>query len=44
MPNFSIKHPVTTVMLVLIVIILGGMGMMSLKQELMPEMNLGIAV
>jgi HAE1 family hydrophobic/amphiphilic exporter-1 len=44
MPDFSIKHPVTTVMLVLIVVILGGMGLLNLKQELMPEMNLGIAI
>lgn len=41
---FSIKRPVTTVMVVLIVVILGIVSLTNLKQELMPEMDLGIAI
>jgi len=44
LPAFSINRPVTTVMLTLIVVILGVVALTNLRQELMPEMNLGIAV
>ncbi|MCL1828741.1 MAG: efflux RND transporter permease subunit [Oscillospiraceae bacterium] len=39
-----IRRPVTTVMVILIAGILGVISLISLKQDLMPEMNLGIAV
>ncbi|MCL2399253.1 MAG: efflux RND transporter permease subunit [Defluviitaleaceae bacterium] len=44
LPAFAIKRPVTTVMLTLIVVILGLMAFVNLRQELMPEMDLGIAI
>lgn len=44
LPAFSVKRPVTTVMLTLIVVILGIMALMNLQQEMMPEMDFGIAV
>ena len=44
LPGLSIRRPVTTVMLTLIVIILGFIALTNLKQELMPEINLGIAI
>ena len=44
LPQLSVNRPVTTVMLTLIVIILGGLGFMNLQQEMMPELDLGIAV
>jgi len=44
LPEISIRRPVTTVMLTLIVVILGLISMTNLRQELMPEINLGIAV
>ncbi|MDR1559260.1 MAG: efflux RND transporter permease subunit, partial [Clostridiales bacterium] len=42
--ELSIKRPVTTVMFVLIVIILGVVSLTNLKQDLMPQMDLGIAI
>ena len=44
LPELSIKRPVTTVMVVFIVVILGVLSFINLKQELMPEMDLGIAI
>ena len=44
LPAFSIRRAVTTVMLTLIVVILGVVALTNLQQELMPEMNLGIAI
>ena len=44
LPALSIRRPVTTVMLTLIVIILGVISLTNLKQELMPEINLGVAI
>jgi len=44
LPEISIRRPVTTVMLTLIVVILGVISLTNLRQELMPEINLGIAV
>lgn len=44
LPEISVKRPVTIVMITLIVVILGILGFNNLQQELMPEMNLGIAV
>ena len=42
--EMSIARPVTTVMITLIVVILGAVALLNLQQELMPEMDLGIAV
>ncbi|MCL1987229.1 MAG: efflux RND transporter permease subunit [Firmicutes bacterium] len=42
--EMSIARPVTTVMITLIVVILGVVSLLNLQQELMPEMDLGIAV
>lgn len=44
LPGLSIRRPVTTVMLTLIVVLLGLIALTNLRQELMPEINLGIAV
>ena len=44
LPEISIRRPVTTVMLTLIVVILGVISLTNLRQALMPEINLGIAV
>ena len=44
LPAFSIKRPTTTVMLTLIVVILGVVAFTNLQQELMPEINFGIAI
>lgn len=44
LPLFSIKHPVTVVMLTLIVVVLGFMAFRNLRQEFIPEMDFGIAV
>ncbi|MCL2201099.1 MAG: efflux RND transporter permease subunit, partial [Oscillospiraceae bacterium] len=44
LPEISIRRPVTTVMITLIVIILGLIALTNLRQELMPEINFGIAV
>ena len=44
LPAFAIRRPVTTVMATFIVIILGLMAFSNLRQELMPEMNFGIAI
>ena len=42
--GLSIKRPVTTVMIILIVIIFGGISLSNLKQDLMPELELGYVV
>jgi len=44
LPAFAIRRPVTTVMLTLIVVILGMVALTNLRQDLMPEMDLGIAL
>ena len=44
LPAFAIRRPVTTVMLTLIVVILGMVALTNLRQDLMPEMDLGIAI
>ena len=44
LPELSIRRPVTTVMVIFIVVILGVLSFINLKQELMPEMELGIAI
>ena len=44
LPEHAIRRPVTTVMMTLIVVILGIVALMNLRQDLMPEMDLGIAI
>ena len=44
LPGFAIKRPVTTVMMTLIVVLLGLVALQNLRQDLMPEMDLGIAI
>lgn len=44
LPEISVNKPVTTLMITLSVIILGFLGFMSVQQEMMPELDLGIAV
>ena len=44
LPALAIKRPVTTVMILLIIMILGIMAFMELQQELMPEMDIGVAL
>jgi HAE1 family hydrophobic/amphiphilic exporter-1 len=44
LPEIAVRRPVTTIMLTLIVIILGIMAFVNVKLELMPEMDIGIAV
>ncbi len=42
--GLSIKRPMTTIMLVFIVIIVGFMGLTRLKQDLMPDISIAVAV
>ena len=44
MSDFAIMRPVTTIMLTFIVIILGLIAFTNLQQELIPEMDFGMAV
>ncbi len=44
LPAFCIKRPVTTVMVILIVAILSAFAFTKVQLELMPEVNVGIAV
>ncbi|MCL2223774.1 MAG: efflux RND transporter permease subunit [Defluviitaleaceae bacterium] len=44
MSDFAIRRPVTTIMLTFIVIILGLIAFTNLQQELIPEMDFGMAV
>jgi HAE1 family hydrophobic/amphiphilic exporter-1 len=39
LPRFSVHHPITTVMAALIVIILGGISLMRLSIDLMPDIT-----
>lgn len=44
LPRLSIKHPVTTLMVMLICIVIGGASLISSPMELMPKLNPPIAV
>ncbi|MCL2498188.1 MAG: efflux RND transporter permease subunit [Symbiobacteriaceae bacterium] len=44
MSEFAIRRPVTVVMLFLITVIMGFMALVDLKQALLPEVNVNIAV
>ena len=39
LPKFSVRNPITTIMMMLLVVILGVVSVSNLKQDLMPNIN-----